>query len=37
MRAVAERALEHDDPDVERSRIQLLAELERSPALRHRK
>ena len=34
MRKVAERALEHDDEEVRRLANQLLAELERSPALR---
>jgi hypothetical protein len=37
MRKVAERALEHDDEDVRRLANQLLAELERSPALRRRR
>jgi hypothetical protein len=34
MRNVAERALEHDDEEVRRFANALLAELERSPALR---
>jgi hypothetical protein len=34
MRKVAERALEHDDEEVRRLANALLAELERSPALR---
>jgi hypothetical protein len=37
MRKVAERALEHDDEEVRRLANQLLAELERSPALRRRR
>jgi hypothetical protein len=37
MRKVAERALEHDDPEVRAVAGQLLAELERSPALRRRR
>jgi len=37
MRKVAERALEHDDDEVRRLANQLLAELERSPALRRRR
>ena len=37
MRKVAERALEHDDEEVRRLASQLLAELERSPALRRRR
>ena len=36
MRKVAERALEHDDEEVRRLANQLLAELERSSALRRR-
>jgi hypothetical protein len=36
MRKVAERALEHDE-EVRRLANQLLAELERSPALRRRR
>jgi hypothetical protein len=34
---VAERALEHDDEEVRRLASQLLAELERNPALRRRR
>jgi hypothetical protein len=37
MRKVAERALEHDDEEVRRLANALLAELERSPALRRRR
>jgi hypothetical protein len=36
MRKVAERALDHDDEEVRRLANALLAELERSPALRRR-
>jgi hypothetical protein len=37
MRKVAERALEHDDEVVRRVANELLAELERSPALPRRR
>ena len=37
MRKVAVRALEHNDEEVRRLANQLLAELERSPALHHRR
>jgi hypothetical protein len=36
MRKVTERALEYDDEEVRRPANQLLADLERSPALRQR-
>ena len=34
MREVAERALEHGDPEVRKQAARLLAEMDRSPALR---